>query len=216
MLMEMTITSQQMCGNFQQPLLNYLNSVACNYQIVLSVSDCCTASHWTSLCLCCFPSGACEHTATQNSLHSIKHLMKIIWEDDTTKMGVLMCSHCNVTFGGQNGEIWGEEQKCQRRDSCQYNHFQIALLSKIKQVIFKNHSSHREVSAIAMLRILRLLHCYVAAHGAFSFVHVGPMDDSALKGRVHHFIRNLRKRLYLMAVPLCHLQLINCRMCRSG
>jgi len=147
----MTITSQQVCGNFQQSLLNYFNWAACSYQTIFSFSAC-TASHWTSLFSCCFPSGACKHTAMLNSLPFIKHLTKLFWEKILQKQKVfsLQC------------HFWWVEQLCSEKferrrrsvrrkvDSCQHNHFQIALLSKTKQVTPLNHSCHREVFAIAM------------------------------------------------------------------
>lgn len=197
--MKTTITSQQICGNFQHSLLNYFNSVACNYQAIFSFSAC-TARHWTSLC--CFPSGARKHTAMLNSPHFVKHLMKLFWEKIRQKWKVFSLQWpfwwaeqlCTEKFEGRSRSVRSKV------DSCQHNHFQITLLSKTKQVISLNHSSHSEVCHCCV-RTFRLLHCYMGSYGAFSSGHMGLMDDSALKGRVHSFIRNFEKKLFSMAVP---------------
>lgn len=151
MLMETTITSQQICGNFQQSLLNYFNSVACDYQNIFSISAC-AASHWTCLCPCCFPSGACRHTVMINSLHFVKHLLKLFWEKILQERKVFSLQWhflwaeklCTEKFEGRSRNVR------RKVDSCQHNQFRIAFLSKTKQVISLNHSSHREVSATAM------------------------------------------------------------------
>lgn len=148
--MEITIISQMICRHFQQSLLSYFNSLACDYQTIFIFSAC-TASHRTSLCPCCFPSGACKHTTMLNSLRFVKHLMKLFYEKLLQKRKVFSLQ-CHFWWAEQlcTEKFEGRSRRVRRKvDSCQHNHFQIALLSMRKQVISSNHSSHREVSAIA-------------------------------------------------------------------
>lgn len=169
------------------------------------VFSACTTSQWTFLCPCYFLGWAWQHTAMLRSLCFKKHLTKLFREKILQKQKVLLLWHhfwwaeqlCAEEFKGRSRSVRRKVDSCQ-----QYNHFQIALVSKAKPVISLSHSSHK---SLCHCFVRRLLHCCMGTYRAFSSDHMGLMDDSALKGRVHPFIRNLGKRLCLMIVPQCHL-----------